>query len=128
MWEGGSLGTGDLDGTAVIAYVSDSTTGPADPSDIGSSFQEHDFFGFFGMDLSQAHSDSYSSYISGSGSGSGPSAPSSTASTPPSSTSSAPAPGQTVSGVRIWYFCRIVDAQLTVCPSVCLVRPGNVWV
>ena len=91
VWEGGSLGSGDLNGTAVFAYVSSSTTGPADPSDVDSTFQEHDFFGFFGFSLSDAHSDSYSDYI---GSGSGTTAPSA-----PSSTSSAPAAGQTVGAV-----------------------------
>ncbi|KAI0748539.1 hypothetical protein C8Q80DRAFT_1172344 [Daedaleopsis nitida] len=97
VWEGGSFGNGDLNGTAVLAYVASSTTGVDDPSDINSSFQEHDFFGFFGVDLSAAHSSSYSSYISGSSS-STPAPPHSTTPTSPTSTSSAPQATQTVWG------------------------------
>ena len=115
VWEGGSFGSGNLNGTAVLAYVSSSTTGPADPSDIDSTFQEHDFFGFFGMDLSTAHSNSYSSYIGGSSS-------SSTAGSSPSSTSTAPAAGQTVGAVRI-SVTPAVNVPLT-CLSAAIVWTG----
>ncbi|KAI0647339.1 hypothetical protein C8Q79DRAFT_1009446 [Trametes meyenii] len=90
-WDGGSLGSGDLDGTAVIAYVTSTKTGPADPSDIDSTFQEHDNFAFFGVDLSQSHSSSYSQYINGGSATTTPAAP-------PTSTSSAPGAVQTAYG------------------------------
>ena len=80
------MGSGDLTSFQVVAYVVATTTQPADPSDVASSLQEHDDFNFFGLDLSQAHSDSYSSYISGSSTGPS-SAPSSA---PPTQTSSTP--------------------------------------
>lgn len=89
------MGSGDLNGTAVLAYVASTTTGVDDPSDVNSSFAEHDFFSFFGLDLSAAHSPSYTQYVSGgTGSITAPSAPSSTPATP-SSTSSAPGATQT---------------------------------
>ncbi len=70
-------------------------TGVDDPSDVNSSFSEHDFFNFFGLDLSAAHSSSYTQYVGGgAGSTTAPPAPSSTPATP-SSTSSAPAATQT---------------------------------
>ncbi|KIP12262.1 carbohydrate-binding module family 1 protein [Phlebiopsis gigantea 11061_1 CR5-6] len=99
-WEDGSLGSGDLTSFGVLAYVVATTTSPADPADVASTLQEHDDFDFFGMDLSSAHSDDYSSYISGSASSSSSaptstSKPTSTSSVPPSSTSSAPSATQT---------------------------------
>ncbi|TBU49152.1 hypothetical protein BD309DRAFT_948220 [Dichomitus squalens] len=98
VWEGGSLGSGDLNGTAVLAYVASTTTGVDDPSDVNSSFSEHNYFNFFGLDLSAAHSSSYSQYISGGvGTTTAPSGPSSTPATP-SSTSSAPAATQSEYG------------------------------
>ncbi|KAI0723976.1 hypothetical protein C8T65DRAFT_628099 [Cerioporus squamosus] len=98
VWEGGSLGSGNLNGTAVLAYVASTTTGVEDPSDINSSFQEHDYFNFFGVDLSAAHSSSYSQYVGG-GSGTTTAAPPpSTSSVPPSTTSSAPTGAQTPYG------------------------------
>ena len=94
MWEGGSFGSGDLNGTAVLAYVASSMTGVEDPPDINSSFQEHDYFNFFGVDLSTAHSSSYSQYVGG-GSGTTTAAPPpSTSTVPPSTTSSAPSGAQ----------------------------------
>ncbi|KII89157.1 hypothetical protein PLICRDRAFT_40791 [Plicaturopsis crispa FD-325 SS-3] len=62
-WEGGSLGSGDLSGFQLIAYVASTTTPVDDPPDVDSSFEEHNEFDFFGMDLSTVHSASYSSYI-----------------------------------------------------------------
>lgn len=60
------MGGGDLTSFQVIAYVVATTSGPADPSNVASSIQEHDDFNFFGLDLSQVHSSSYSSFIGGS--------------------------------------------------------------
>ncbi|KAI0345356.1 carbohydrate-binding cytochrome b562 [Trametopsis cervina] len=101
VWEGGSMGSGDLTSFQVVAYVVATTTKPADPADVASSLQEHDDFNFFGLDLSQAHSDSYSSFIGGSSASttsaptSSPSSSSSKPTSPPSTTSSAPAATQT---------------------------------
>ncbi|KAI8989711.1 hypothetical protein BD414DRAFT_484998 [Trametes punicea] len=96
VWQAGSLGSGNLDGTAVLAYVTSTTTGVEDPADIDSSFQEHNEFDFFGVDLSQTHSSSYSEYISGGSTTTAPAAPTSTA--PSSTTSSVPAATQTAYG------------------------------
>ena len=94
MWDGGSIGSGDLNSFQVVAYVVATTTQPADPSDVASSLDEHDAFNFFGLDLSQVHSSSYSSYIGG-GSPTGPSSVSTITSVaptsvPPSRTTSIP--------------------------------------
>ncbi|KAI0372944.1 CBD9-like protein [Pilatotrama ljubarskyi] len=96
-WSGGSLGSGNLDGTAVLAYVASTKTGVEDPSNIDSSFSEHDQFAFFGVDLSQAHSSSYSQYISGGSATTTPAAPP-TSTVPPSTTSGAPGAAQTAYG------------------------------
>ncbi|KAI0780650.1 CBD9-like protein [Trametes elegans] len=98
VWDGGSLGSGDLDGTNVLAYVASTKTGPEDPSDIDSSFQEHDQFAFFGVDLSQAHSDSYSQYIGGGPATTTPATPPASSTAPPSPTSGAPGALQTAYG------------------------------
>nr|AAU12274.1 cellulose binding iron reductase [Phanerodontia chrysosporium] len=101
IWEGGSLGSGDLTSFQVVAYVVATTTKPSDPADVDSVIQEHDDFNFFGLDLSMAHSDSYSSYIGGSVTTSAPASttthPTSTShsSTVISTTSSAPSATQT---------------------------------
>ncbi|KAI0664668.1 CBD9-like protein [Cubamyces menziesii] len=96
-WQGGSLGSGNLDGTAVLAYVASTETGVEDPSDIDSSFQEHNNFDFFGVDLSQSHSSSYSQWVSGGTPTTTPVAPP-TSTVPPSTTSSAPGATQTAYG------------------------------
>ncbi|EIW84939.1 carbohydrate-binding module family 1 protein [Coniophora puteana RWD-64-598 SS2] len=64
-WEGGSLGSGDLAGFQLLAYVANDDTPVTDPSDIASNFTEHDQMNFFGLELSDAHSSSYYSYIGG---------------------------------------------------------------
>ncbi|KAI0822858.1 CBD9-like protein [Trametes gibbosa] len=97
-WDGGSLGQGNLDGTAVLAYVASTMTGVEDPSDIDSSFQEHDQFAFFGVDLSQSHSSSYSKYISGGAPPTTTPAAPPTSTVPPSTTSGAPGALQTAYG------------------------------
>jgi len=98
-WTDGSLGSGDQGGFQLIAYVAQTTTPPDDPSDVGSTIIEHNDFDFFGMNLTQAQSTLYSSYIAGS-SASTTSAPTTTSrpsstSVPPSSTSSASGATQT---------------------------------
>ena len=95
VWEGGSLGSGDLNGTAVLAYVASTTTGVDDPSDVNSAFQEHDFFNFFGVDLSAAHSSSYDQYIGGGSSPTTAAPPPHTSTSTPSGTSSTPVATQT---------------------------------
>ncbi|OJT08655.1 Cellobiose dehydrogenase [Trametes pubescens] len=97
-WDGGSLGSGNLDGTAVLAYVASTKTPVADPSDIDSSFTEHDQFAFFGVDLSQSHSSSYSKYIGGGASPTTTPAAPPTSTVPPSTTSGAPGALQTAYG------------------------------
>ncbi|EKM55178.1 carbohydrate-binding module family 1 protein [Phanerochaete carnosa HHB-10118-sp] len=100
-WEDGSLGNGDLTSDSVVAYVVATTTQPSDPADVDSVIQEHDDFDFFGLDLSSAHSDSYSSYISGSATTSAVPTTTglpSTTSSIPSTTSSAPTAVQTECG------------------------------
>lgn len=94
-WDGGSLGSGNLDGTAVLAYVASTKTPVEDPSDIDSSFTEHDQFAFFGVDLSQSHSSSYSKYIGGGASPTTTPAAPPTSTVPPSTTSGAPGALQT---------------------------------
>ncbi|KIJ69058.1 carbohydrate-binding module family 1 protein [Hydnomerulius pinastri MD-312] len=83
-WNGGSLGSGDLNGFQLIAYVASDDTPVDDPSNVASNFTEHDQMNFFGLDLSTAHSTEYYSYI---GTGS-----------TPTTTSSAPAATQTKYG------------------------------
>nr|VWO94841.1 Beta-xylanase (EC [Ganoderma boninense] len=113
VWDGGSLGSGDLNGTAVFAYVASTMTGVDDPSDVNSSFMEHDYFNFFGMDLSAAHSSLYTQYVSGGASSTtAPPAPSSTPATP-SSTSSAPAATQTECGGTGWTGPTVCASGLT---------------
>lgn len=50
-WEDGSLGSGDLSGEQVLAYVASTTTPVDDPSDVASDFTEHNFFSFFRLQL-----------------------------------------------------------------------------
>ncbi|KAH7926681.1 carbohydrate-binding module family 1 protein [Leucogyrophana mollusca] len=61
-WEGGSLGSGDLSGFQLIAYVANDDTPVIDPSNVASNFTEHDQMNFFGLDLSTAHSADYDTY------------------------------------------------------------------
>ncbi|THH18477.1 hypothetical protein EW146_g2515 [Bondarzewia mesenterica] len=61
--EGGSIGSGDLNGFQLIAYVTSTGTPVDDPSNVASNFTEHNEFDFFSLDLSTVHSSSYSSYI-----------------------------------------------------------------
>ncbi|KAH7908302.1 carbohydrate-binding module family 1 protein [Hygrophoropsis aurantiaca] len=61
-WNGGSLGTGDLSGFQLIAYVASDDTPVDDPSNVASNFTEHDQMNFFGLDLSTAHSADYDTY------------------------------------------------------------------
>ncbi|KAI0318929.1 hypothetical protein OF83DRAFT_1112956 [Amylostereum chailletii] len=95
-WQGGSIGGGDLNSFQLIAYVT-STTPVDDPSDVNSTFTEHDYFNFCGLQLNTAHSDAYNSYISGSSATSSSPAPTSTSS-PPTSTSSSSGATQTQYG------------------------------
>lgn len=62
VWDGGSLGSGNLSASVVMAYVASTTTPVDDPADVASTFAEHDEFSFFGVDLSAAQSDNYTSY------------------------------------------------------------------
>ena len=90
------MGSGDLTAFQLIAYVASYKTPVAIPSNIDSSMQEHDVFNFFGLDLSTAHNDNYSSFITSGSSTSAPaptSAPSTSA--PPSTTSTANGATQT---------------------------------
>ena len=117
-WEGGSLGNGDLTSFQVVAYVVATTTKPADPADVDSSIQEHDDFDFFGMDLSSAHSDNYSSYIGGSVATS-TSIPTSTIATTSIASTTSAAPTAVQTEVSPLYFARAsVDVLLR------LVWPG----
>lgn len=85
------MGSGDLTAFQVVAYVVATTTKPADPADVGSEIQEHDAFNFFGLDLSQAHSDSYSTFVGGASGAT----PSQSSSAPASTSTSAPGAVQT---------------------------------
>ncbi|EGO21045.1 carbohydrate-binding module family 1 protein [Serpula lacrymans var. lacrymans S7.9] len=62
-WNGGALGSGDLSGFQLIAYVASDDTPVDDPSNVASNFTEHDQMNFFGLDLSISHSTNYSTYI-----------------------------------------------------------------
>lgn len=117
-WEGGSLGSGDLNSSGVVAYVVATTTEPADPTDVDSTIQEHDDFDFFGLDLSSAHSDSYSSYISGAATSTAATSTVATTSVA-STTSAAPTAVQTeVSFSELPPICHVLTFLLP------LVRPG----
>lgn len=104
------MGSGDLTAFQLIAYVASYHAKVSDPSDIDSSMQEHDAFNFFGLDLSSAHDDNYSSYVNSvaAPSSSAPASPSST-SAPPSSTSSASGATQTAVS---HLFCTCTFSQL----------------
>lgn len=94
VWEGGSIGSGNLNGFQLIAYVASTDTPVDDPSNVASNFTEHNDFDFFGLDLSTVHSSSYSSYIGG-GSTSSTLAPTSTIQTSTSVTATSSAAGAT---------------------------------
>ncbi|KAI0780649.1 hypothetical protein BD413DRAFT_498896 [Trametes elegans] len=97
VWEGGSLASGNLTGTADLVYVGSTMSGPENPSDVNSSFHIHDIFSSVTVDLSQAHSDSYSQYVSGGSASSTSTRPSSCFATHSSTTCSAPSGSQSSS-------------------------------
>ena len=111
VWEGGSLGQGDLTAFQVVAYVVATTTKPADPADVASTIQEHDDFDFFGLDLSMTHDPNYSSFVGGGGVA--------TTTAPPStstaqSSSSVPSSTSTASGAVQTQYGQVRD-----CTDVC---------
>lgn len=100
IWDGGSFGSGDLNGFELVGYVANTMTPVDDPSDPASNFVEHDQFNLLGADLSTTHSSSYESYLSSAGLGtSAPSSPSTT-STSVASTTSTTAPVATQTKVN----------------------------
>ena len=101
VWEGGSIGSGNLNGFQLIAYVASTDTPVDDPSNVASNFTEHNDFDFFGLDLSTVHSSSYSSYIGG-GSTSSTLAPTSTIQTSTSVTATSSAAGATQTKVMYY--------------------------
>jgi len=85
VWEGGSLGSGNLGAFNTIGYVANTMTPVEVPSNPTSAFLEHDQFDFFGCNLTLAQSSQYSSYISAG----------TTTSLPPSTPITVPAATQT---------------------------------
>ncbi|KAH8083283.1 hypothetical protein BXZ70DRAFT_995498 [Cristinia sonorae] len=65
VWQGGSMGGGNLNKLQFIAYAHSKTSKPTHPDNPNSDFTMHDAYGYFGVYLSNAHDARYYSYLSG---------------------------------------------------------------
>jgi hypothetical protein len=63
-WQGGSLGSGNLNSLQGMAYATSTTRPVNDPANISSGMHAHNDYGYFKLDLGNAHMANYDHHLS----------------------------------------------------------------